>query len=319
MISKKFKKIIFEQYFEGGFVAKKKIDWKGIHIPVITPFKEDYSIDVGGLKKLVDYYIEQGATGIVPCGTTGESPTLSPEEHGKVIEIVIDQVNGRVPVMAGTGSNSTKEAIELTKHAQDCGADATLQVGPYYNKPTPAGMLAHFKAIANSTNLPVFIYNIPGRTGKNIEPKTILELGKIDNIIGVKDAAADMNQTMDLANGIKSMDKKFYLLTGEDHLLFSTLCLGGDGAISATGHVVLKEQLEMAKAVWNGNIEKAREIHFKILPIVRTLFIESNPVPVKESLKMMGLPAGKVRLPLVEMLPQNREILKKELLALGKI
>lgn len=298
----------------------KKFDYRGIHIPVVTPFKKDDSVDETALREIIKYYLEMGANGIVPCGTTGESPTLSYEEHHKVIEITVDEVNGKVPVMAGTGSNCTREAIEITKHAEDCGVDATLQVGPYYNKPSPAGMIEHFKAIAEKTNLPVFIYNIPGRTSKNIEPKTILELAsKVDNIIGVKDAAGDLNQTMDLAIGAKKLGKKFYLLTGEDCMLFSTLCLGGDGAISATGHVIGKEQLEMCQAFWNGNIEKAKEIHFKTLPIVRTLFIEPNPVPVKEALNLMGLPAGKVRLPLVEMLAQNREILKKELIALGKI
>jgi len=298
----------------------KKFDFRGIHIPIVTPFKKDDSIDENALRQIIRYYLEMNVTGIVPCGTTGESPTLSYDEHQKVIEITVDEVNGKVPVMAGTGSNCTREAIEITKHAEDAGVDATLQVGPYYNKPSPAGMFEHFKSIAEKTNLPVFIYNIPGRTSKNIEPKTILELAsKVENIVGVKDAAADLNQTMDLAIGAKKLAKKFYLLTGEDAMLFTTLCLGGDGAISATGHVIAKEQLEMANAVWSGNIEKAREIHFKTLPIVRTLFIEPNPVPVKEALNMMGLNAGKVRLPLVEMLPQNREILKKALADLGKI
>jgi 4-hydroxy-tetrahydrodipicolinate synthase len=295
-------------------------NWSGIHIPIITPFKDDYSIDADGLRRLVDYLIdEQKADSLVPCGTTGESPTLSHEEHNRVIDLVIKAVNGRVPVIAGTGSNSTREAIEMTKHAEQAGATASLQVCPYYNKPEQHGLMAHFEAIANSTALPLILYNIPGRTGRLIEVKTLLQLAQIDTIIGVKDAAANINQTMALLAATRQMDKKFYVLCGEDALTFSSLCLGGDGAIAAVGHVIGAELHEMMQAFAHGDYKAAQDIHFRTLDIVNALFIESNPVPVKTALEMMGQPAGKLRLPLVPMRADTREVLRKALQELGKI
>ncbi len=215
-------------------------DWTGIHIPIITPFKDDDSIDEVGLRRLVDYLIEeQKADSLVPCGTTGESPTLSHDEHQRVI--------------AGTGSNSTWEAIEMTKRAEQAGAAATLQVCPYYNKPEQHGLLAHFEAIAKSTALPIILYNIPGRTGRLIEVKTLLQLAQIDNIIGVKDAAANINQTMALLAATRRLEKKFYVFCGEDALTFSSLCLGGDGAVAAVAHVIGKELHEMRQAFARGD------------------------------------------------------------------
>jgi 4-hydroxy-tetrahydrodipicolinate synthase len=295
-------------------------DFTGCHIPIVTPFKDDYSIDEGGLKKLVNYLIEEeGVDGIVPCGTTGESPTLSHREHNQIIEIVIKEVNGRVPVIAGTGSNSTQEAIDMTKHAEDVGADASLQVGPYYNRPTQDGIMRHFEAIAKNTKIPHFIYNIPSRTGRNIEPQTIIELSKIDNIIGLKDANGNLMQTMEIIRATKNSPKKFLVLSGEDALTYSMMCLGGDGVICAVGNVIGKEYTEMCKLIKAGEYEKARDIHYRTLPLVNTLFIESNPAPVKEALKMMGLPAGKLRLPLVELRPENREKLRNALKEMGRI
>ncbi|HEY7491656.1 MAG TPA: 4-hydroxy-tetrahydrodipicolinate synthase [Candidatus Tectomicrobia bacterium] len=295
-------------------------NWSGIHIPIITPFKDDSSIDEDGLRRLVDYLIEeQKADSLVPCGTTGESPTLSHAEHERVIDIVIKAAAGRVPVIAGTGSNSTHEAIEMTKHAEQAGATASLQVCPYYNKPEQHGLMAHFEAIARSTSLPLILYNIPGRTGRLIEVKTLLELARIDNIVGVKDAAANINQTMALLAATRHLSKKFYVLCGEDALTFSSLCLGGDGAIAAVGHVIGKELHEMLLAFARGDYKAAQELHFHTLDVVNALFIETNPVPVKTALEMMGLPAGKLRLPLVPMRPETREVLRKALQELGKI
>lgn len=295
-------------------------DFSGCHLPIITPFTDDYSVDEAGLRRLVNHYIDEvGINGIIPCGTTGESPTLTNEEHDRVIEIVVEEVGGRVPVMAGTGSNSTKEAIERTKHAESVGADATLQVGPYYNKPTQEGFIKHFQAVAEAVALPVFIYNIPGRTGKNIEPATILKLVEIDNIIGLKDAAADLSQTMTILKSNMGSKKKFYHLSGEDALTYAMMCLGADGAIAAVAHVVGKEITEMCRLAKAGEYIKARDIHYHILDVVNTLFIESNPVPVKEALAMMGLPSGPPRLPLVSMMEPNREKLRKSLEAIGKI
>jgi 4-hydroxy-tetrahydrodipicolinate synthase len=295
-------------------------NWSGIHIPIITPFKDDYSIDADGLRRLVDYLIdEQKADSLVPCGTTGESPTLSHDEHNRVIDIVIKAVNGRVPVIAGTGSNSTRTAIDMTRHAEQAGATASLQVCPYYNKPEQHGLMAHFEAVANSTSLPLILYNIPGRTGRLIDVKTLLQLAQIENIVGVKDAAANINQTMALLAATRHMDKKFYVLCGEDALTFSSLCLGGDGAIAAVGHVIGAELHEMMQAFARGDYKAAQDIHFRTLDIVNALFIESNPVPVKTALAMLGQPAGTLRLPLVPMRPDTREVLRQALQALGKI
>jgi len=294
--------------------------WAGCHIPLITPFRDDYSLDLDGLKKLVDYFIEEEkCDGLVPCGTTGESPTLSNEEHDKVIEMVVKHARGRVPVMAGTGSNSTQEAIERTEHAEHVGAAASLQVCPYYNRPTQDGIIAHFEAIAKATKLPLFIYNIPSRTGRLIEAKTMIELSKIDNIIGMKDACGDMMVTMDIMRGTRSGSKKFYVLSGEDALTFSMMSLGGDGGIMAVANVIGKEYREMIHLMLTGKIEQAREIHFRTLPTVRALFIESNPAPAKEAMNMMGLPAGKLRLPLVPLRPENRQILRKALIQVGRL
>lgn len=296
------------------------IDLSGCWIPFITPFNKDLSIDEAGLKQLIDYYIKQGADGLVPVGTTGESPTLSHEEHNRVIEITCQHTAGRVPVMAGTGSNSTVEAIAMTKQAEEAGADCTLQVGPYYNKPSMAGMKAHFTAVAESTKLPVIIYNVPSRTGKNIEPETILDLcDEVENIIAVKDAAADMNQTMKILEGSRDWDKPFYHLTGEDAMLFPNLCLGGHGAITAVGCVIPKEMGDLCRLVKEGKWAEAQDLHFRILDVMRLLFIEPNPVPAKEAMEMMGLPAGPVRLPLTPMAPENKAKLKQALQKLGKI
>ena len=295
-------------------------NWSGIHIPIITPFRDDGSVDEDGLRRLVDYLIGvQKADGLVPCGTTGESPTLTHAEHARVIEVVIDAAAGRVPIIAGTGSNSTQEAIEMTRHAEHAGAAASLQVCPYYNKPEQAGLMAHFEAIATSTSLPLILYNIPGRTGRLIEAKTLIALAAIDNIVGVKDAAANLNQTMALLATTRTLDKKFYVLSGEDALTFPSLCLGGDGAIAAVAHVIGQELHEMMQAFSRGDYKAAQDIHFRTLDVVNALFIETNPVPVKTALDMMGQPAGKLRLPLVPMRPETRETLRQTLQALGKI
>ncbi len=294
-----------------------------MHTPVITPFKQDFSIDEEGFRVICNHYVSKVKTnGLVPCGTTGESPTLSTDEKKRLIEITVEEAKGRVPVIAGTGSNSTLATIEMTRAAEKLGANACLVVGPYYNKPTPEGMIAHFKAIAQSTSLPIILYNIPGRTSRNIEPKTILELAKIPNIVGVKDAAADLNQTMQLIEGsqnIKPDGSPFYILSGEDALTFSIMALGGHGTIAATAHVVGDEQLEMMAAFARGDLKRAREIHYRILPVLKALFVESNPAPLKQALEWMGLPAGPVRLPLVGLQASSKEVLKSALVKLGKI
>jgi len=295
-------------------------DFSGCHIPFVTPFKDDYSLDVEGLRRLINYLIEEEKVdGLVPCGTTGESPTLDHKEHNLVIEITVKEARGRVPVIAGTGSNSTQEAILMTRHAEEVGADATLQVGPYYNKPTMDGMLAHFEAIAKNTQLPIFIYNIPGRTGRNIDPQTIIRLSEIDNIIGLKDACGDITQTMEIIAGTKRKGKTFFVLSGEDSLTYPLMALGGDGVICAVGNVIGKEYAQMCRLMKQGKWDEARDIHYQTLPLVKALFIETNPVPVKEAMQMMGLPSGPPRLPLVPMKPANREKVRRELIAVGRL
>jgi 4-hydroxy-tetrahydrodipicolinate synthase len=292
--------------------------WAGCHVPIITPFRDDLSIDETGLRRLVNYYIEEvGCDGLVPCGTTGESPTLDYQEHSRVIEIVVDETRGRVPVIAGTGSNSTKEAIEMTKHAEGIGASASLQVCPYYNRPTQDGLLRHFEAIARATKLPLFIYNIPSRSARLIEAKTMITLSQIDNIVGMKDACGDLMITMEIIQATRNNRDKFYILCGEDALTFSMLALGGDGGILAVALVIGKEYREMISLHRSGKIDEAREIHFRTLPIVKALFIETNPAPVKEALNMMGLPAGRLRLPLIPLRPENRESLRNTLIQCG--
>lgn len=299
-------------------MSQKQWDLKGCLVPVITPFTDDYKVDEGGLRTLIDYLIdEQAAAAIIPCGTTGESPTLTHQEHLDVIKITVDAVAGRVPVIAGTGSNSTEEAIYMTKAAADIGVQGTLQVGPYYNKPSQDGMLRHYEAIAKATDLPLIIYNIPGRTGRNIDPDTIIKLSDIDTIVGLKDASGDITQTMKIIEGTKGTN--FHIYAGEDALTFSLLCLGGQGAVAAVGHVIGKEVDQMVRMVYAGDVSAARDIHYKTLNLIDALFIEPNPVPVKQALAWMGLPARPVRLPLVGMTEKGKDVLRRALLNLGKI
>lgn len=296
------------------------LDFSGCHLPIITPFKDDGSLNEDGLRKLINYYIEEiGVNGIVPCGTTGESPTLTNEEHDRVIEITVEETRGRVPVIAGTGSNSTSEAIERTRHAEAAGADACLLISPYYNKPTQDGLVAHYEALAAATKLPLLIYNIPGRTGRNVEPATIIKLAKIDNIVGVKDCSNDLAQTTAILRGTADIGKPFYVLSGDDAMTYTMMALGAHGVIAASAHLVGAEYVRMSALMHECRFAEAREIHYQTLDLVNTLFIESNPVPVKEALEMMGLPAGPPRLPLVPLREENREKLQAVLLAAGKI
>ena len=286
-------------------------------IPLITPFKKDLSIDWEGLRRLVDYYIEVvGCDGLVPCGTTGESPTLSHEEHGEVIRVVANHVAKRVPVIAGTGSNSTREAIDLSRAARDCGADAVLQVCPYYNKPTQLGIFNHMKAVAESVDLPMILYNIPGRTGRNIEPATTIRLAsEVPQFVGLKDASGDLHQAMEVIRATRGSG--FVVYSGEDVLTYALTCLGGAGAIAAAAHVVGPEIRGMCRAVWDGRLEDARALHYKTMAVVDALFLEPNPTPVKQALAWLGLPAGPLRPPLEGMSVEGQGILWEALVAGG--
>jgi 4-hydroxy-tetrahydrodipicolinate synthase len=257
-----------------------------------------------------------GCDGLVPCGTTGESPTLSHEEHIEVIRAVVRQTRKRVPVIASSGSNSTKEAVNLTRLAAEAGADASLQVGPYYNKPTQEGLFNHFAAIADAADLPMIIYNIPGRTSRNIEPQTIARLWReIPAVVGLKDCSNDMHQTMTIYSSTDPDTFKIYC--GEDIMTFALLCHGSAGAIAAVAHVVGREVKAMCEAVWAGHLEEARAIHYRTMDVVDALFVEPNPTPVKQALEWLGLPAGPLRPPLERMTPAGQKVLRDALQAGG--
>jgi 4-hydroxy-tetrahydrodipicolinate synthase len=281
---------------------------------LVTPFK-DKGIDEAAYKKLVDWQISQGINGLVPCGTTGESPTLSAQEHNHVVEVCIDAVKGRVPVIAGAGSNSTAEAIEYTKHAAKAGADAVLVVTPYYNKPTNKGIYLHYKAVSEAADIPIILYNIAGRTGKNIEPDLMAQLaGDFKNIIGVKEASGSLEQML----RIKEMCPKDFLLTsGDDALTLPVLSIGGVGVISVASNIVPKDVVGVIEAFNKGDLKKAREINLKLMPLIRALFIETNPVPVKTAVGLMNLCNPAMRLPMCEMEEANLAKLKEALKMYG--
>jgi 4-hydroxy-tetrahydrodipicolinate synthase len=296
-----------------------KTEWnlRGVILPLVTPFNKDLTVDYRGLARLVDYFIEEKQIdGLVPCGTTGESATLSHAEHVEVVKAVVTQTRGRVPVIASTGSNSTKEAVELTRLAEEVGADATLQVGPYYNKPTQNGLYEHFAEVAKATKLPVLIYNIPGRTSRNIEPDTIIRLWReLPSVVGLKDCSNDLHQTMRIYRGTEPETFKIY--SGEDVMTLSLVCHGAAGAIAAVAHVVAPEVKAMCDAVWAGRMQEALSIHYGIMDVVDALFVEPNPTPVKQALEWLGLPAGPLRPPLERMSPQGQEVLRAAMQAGG--
>lgn len=281
--------------------------FRGSTVALITPFNEKGEIDEIKLRMLVDRQIEMGTNVILACGTTGESATLSHEEHHHVMDIVIEQVNDRVPVICGAGSNATHEAISLSKHAEAQGADAILSVGPYYNKPTQEGFYRHFRTIAESVSIPLIIYNVPGRTGSNIEAQTVLRLAEIDNIIGIKEASGNLSQIMNI---LRSRPAGFLVLSGDDALSLALIALGGDGTISVVANETPDLFSQMISAALNGDWNRARELHQQLLPLMETNFIETNPIPVKTALAMMGIIEDNFRLPLVPMAPHNREILR---------
>lgn len=283
--------------------------FKGSMVALVTPFKNG-KIDEKTLERLVEFHIKNGTTALVPCGTTGESATLSYEEHDKVIELTIQFAKGRVPVIAGTGSNSTDEAIALTKHAKKAGADASLQVSPYYNRPTQKGLYLHFKAIAEAVDIPIILYNIASRTGVNIEPETFVKLAAIKNIIGVKEASGSLEQMSRIR---KSCPKEFLLISGDDALTLPVMSIGGVGIISVVANIIPKDVAGMCAAFENGDIRKAQDLHYKMLSLIKSMFIETNPIPVKTAMGLMKLCEPEMRLPLCEMLPENKEKLVKEM------
>ncbi len=288
--------------------------FKGSIVAIVTPFKNG-KVDESKLRELIEFQIKNGTSGIVPCGTTGESATLSFAEHERVIEVTIDQVKKRVPVIAGTGSNATEEAVMLTKHAAHMGADASLQVSPYYNRPTQQGLFEHFRAVAKSVNIPIILYNIASRTGVNIEPETIARLAQeCGNIVAVKEASGSLDQM----SRIKLLcGPKFDLISGDDSLTLPLMAIGGTGIISVVANIVPHDVARMCAEFEKGNLKKAQELHFKLLPLIKAMFIETNPGPVKTAMGMLGLCEPDLRLPMVPVSDENAAKLKKALKEYG--
>jgi 4-hydroxy-tetrahydrodipicolinate synthase len=289
--------------------------FKGAIVAIVTPFKKG-KVDEASLRKLVEFQLKNGTDGIVPCGTTGESSTLSHEEHDQVIEIVIDAVNKRVPVIAGTGSNSTAEAIRLTRHAHEAGADGALMVAPYYNRPTQEGLYQHYKAVAEAVPIPIIVYNIPGRTGVNINPDTLARLAKIKNIVGVKEASGSIKQMSDV---IGLCGPKFTVLSGDDLFTLPLMAMGGHGVISVVSNVAPADMAGLVDAFAAGDLKKAQALHCKMSGLIESLFIETNPTPVKAALSLMKKISYEVRLPLYKMSDANYEKLKKVMIGYGLI
>lgn len=287
----------------------------GSMVALVTPFKNG-QVDWPALEGLVGFHLKSGTDGIVPCGTTGESATLSHQEHDDVIKAVIRAVNTRVPVIAGTGSNSTDEAVRLTREAEKSGADGALMISPYYNRPTQEGIYQHYKKVASEVGIPIIVYNIPGRTGSKIEPETLARLAEIDNIAGVKEATGSVDQAIDV---IRLCGDRLAVFSGEDSLIFSLMALGGKGVISTVANVAPKQTAELTTACLLGNWEKGRELQLALIPLIRSLFIETNPIPVKTALSLMGRCGGELRLPLTPMAEGNLGKLKQALRDFGLV
>jgi 4-hydroxy-tetrahydrodipicolinate synthase len=287
--------------------------FRGSIVAIVTPFKEG-KVDEEGFRELIEFQIQNGTSAIVPCGTTGESATLGMHEHNRVIEIAVDAVKRRVPVIAGTGGNSTAEAIELTAHAKRVGADATLQVTPYYNKPTPEGLYQHFKAVAKAVPLPQVLYNIPGRTGVNMMPETVARVAELPEVVAIKEASGNLGQ---MAEVINLAGDKLTLLSGDDNLTLPVLAIGGKGVISVVANIVPRDNAEMIQAWDAGDVAKARALFYRLLPLCQAMFYETNPIPVKTALALMGKIGGELRLPMCPMGAGNLEKLKRALRSYG--
>ncbi len=289
--------------------------FSGAIVAIVTPFK-DGVLDEKSYKRLIEHVIAGGVSGIVPCGTTGESATMSHEEHKRIIDLSVAEVGGRVKVIAGTGSNSTDEAISLTKHAKKAGADGVLSVVPYYNKPTPKGLFAHFEAIAKSCDIPVVLYNIPGRTGVNMPAATTIALSKIDTIVGIKEASGDLSLASQI---IKHARGDFSVLAGDDALTLPMLSIGGKGVISVTANILPDKVAGLIKAWESGDSARATEMHLDLIEFHNAMFIETNPIPVKTALALMGFMSEEFKLPLCKMDTANKEKLAMALREKGCI
>ena len=294
----------------------KMLTLRGSFTAMVTPFANG-TVNEKKLREMVEFQIQNGTVGLIPCGTTGESPTLSHEEHHKVIDIVINAVNGRISVIAGTGSNSTSEAISLTEHALKAGADAALLITPYYNRPTQAGLIRHYTTIAEKCAIPVIIYNCPGRTAVNTTADTIIELSSLPNIVGIKEASGNMDQICEI---ILRAPKTFTVLSGDDSMTVPMLSVGAKGVISVVSNIVPKQMAEMTKAALEGDFAKASQIHGELFTLMRTLMkVETNPSPIKTAMNLMGMNMGELRLPLTEPNAEGKAAIEKLLKKMGLV
>ncbi len=293
-------------------MSRKGESFAGLTVALVTPLRNG-EVDEAALRKLVDWQVDQGTDCVSPCGTTGESPTLSHEEHERVISIVCEQAAKRIRVMAGTGSNSTAEAIRLTRRAKEAGADGALMVAPYYNKPTQEGFYEHFRRVAETVDIPIVLYNIPGRTAKNMEPDIICRLGEIDNIVAIKESTGSMDQASQILSG-----SNLTVLSGDDSLTLPLLSLGGSGVVSVVGNIVPRDVRSMLSAWKQGNIAEAQRLHHRLFPLCRDMLgLSTNPIPVKAAMKLLGRDTGEVRLPLTPLSSEQIGSLRQTLLAYG--
>mgnify|MGYP005834495605 FL=1 len=283
--------------------------FEGILPAIITPFHRDSgsSLDLEGLRSNIESLLQRGIHGIVPCGSTGESATLTFEEHEQVIGRTVEVVNGRVPVLAGTGSNNTEEAVRLTRSAKDAGADGALVISPYYNKPNRSGLVKHFTKLAD-LDLPVVLYNVPGRTGQNLQPDLVIELARHPNIVGIKEASGDITQISRIIEGTR--DEDFVVISGDDAMTLPILAVGGAGVISVAANVDPGRMVQMYEAFRAGDLARAQDLHYQLAPLMRAMFIDTNPIPVKKAVELIGMAAGPVRLPLDELDGQKTELLR---------
>lgn len=289
--------------------------FEGTYVAMVTPFDKNGDINEEGFRSNINYLIDQGVDGLVGAGTTGESATLNHEEHKRVIEILVDEVDGRVETVAGTGSNATSEAVDLTKFSADVGADSALLITPYYNKPQQHALVDHYASVAEACDIPIIAYNVPSRTGSDIAVETAVELAKIDGVEAIKEASGSVDKISDIYQALsrENLEEDFNILSGEDSLTLPIMAVGGTGVISASANIDAKRMVLMVNSILNDDYTRAVELHYEMLDLIRALFIESNPVPVKTAMRLMGLPAGPFRKPLCEMKDENLEILKNAL------
>jgi 4-hydroxy-tetrahydrodipicolinate synthase len=283
------------------------MDLSGAYTALVTPFDENGELDEEGLRNNIRFQIAEGIDGLVPVGTTGESPTLTPEEHEQVIDITVEEAKGKAKVIAGACSNNTKESIRYAQHAKEVGADAALVIVPYYNKPTQEGVYQHFKAIAEAVDIPLVLYNVPSRTGRNMEAETTIKLSKIKNIVAVKEASCNLEQIMKI---LRDAPDDFIVTSGEDSWTYAMMSLGGHGCISVSSNIAPKGISDMVHSFFDVDIEKAKQLHYKYLDLNKAIFVETNPGPIKAAMEMMGMPSGKPRLPLVEPTASSKDQIK---------